>query len=131
MPQNVFTMLMFSGQAEEAVRYYVDVIPQTELLEIKYFGPEQPGSEGKVQGARLRLGGHEIRAFDSPVKHDFGFTPAVSLFIDCEDEQEFERCFNGLSAGGLTMMPPGNYGFSRKFGWCNDRFGVSWQVNLP
>ena len=65
MPQNVFTMLMFSGQAEEAVRYYVDVIPQTELLEIKYFGPEQPGSEGKVQGARLRLGSSPRSCFGS------------------------------------------------------------------
>jgi predicted 3-demethylubiquinone-9 3-methyltransferase (glyoxalase superfamily) len=131
MPQTVFTMLMFSGQAEEALRYYARVIPQADLLEIKYFGPEQPGSVGKVQGARLSLRGHDVRAFDSPVQHDFGFTPAVSLFIDCNDEQEFERCFAALSEGGLTMMPPNNYGFSRRFGWCNDRFGVSWQVNLP
>jgi len=131
MPQTVFTMLMFSGQAEEAVRYYVESIPQSELLEIRYFGPEQPGSEGKVQGARLRLAGHDVRAFDSPVQHNFGFTPAVSLFIDCHDEPEFERCFAALAKGGFIMMPPANYGFSQRFGWCNDRFGVSWQVNLP
>jgi predicted 3-demethylubiquinone-9 3-methyltransferase (glyoxalase superfamily) len=131
MPQTVFTLLMFSGQAEEAVRYYVESIPQSELLEIRYFGPEQPGSEGKVQGARLRLAGHDVRAFDSPVQHDFGFTPAVSLFIDCHDEPEFERCFAALAKGGFIMMPPANYGFSQRFGWCNDRFGVSWQVNLP
>jgi predicted 3-demethylubiquinone-9 3-methyltransferase (glyoxalase superfamily) len=106
MPQTVFTMLMFSGQAEEAVRYYVESIPQSELLEIRYFGPEQPGSEGKVQGARLRLAGHDVRAFDSPVQHDFGFTPAVSLFIDCHDEPEFERCFvAGESAVSRSKSP--------------------------
>jgi predicted 3-demethylubiquinone-9 3-methyltransferase (glyoxalase superfamily) len=44
---------------------------------------------------------------------------------------EFERLYAALSEGGLDLMPPNNYGFSQQFGWCNDRFGVSWQINLP
>ena len=61
----------------------------------------------------------------------FTFTPSVSLFVDCADEEEFDRAFGTLSEGGSVLMPPDNYGFSTKFVWLNDRFGVSWQLNLP
>ncbi|HBH53150.1 MAG TPA: VOC family protein [Planctomycetaceae bacterium] len=131
MPQSVTTMLMFAGRAAQALQHYVEVIPGAELKDVQFFSAGEQGAEGSVKSSRLILQGHELRAFDSPVRHEFGFTPAVSLFIDCVDRDEFERCFQGLSKGGQTLMPPGNYGFSRWFGWCNDQFGVSWQVNLP
>ena len=62
--------------------------------------------------------------------HDFGFTPSVSLFVECQDEAELEKLFAELSGEGRVLMPLGDYGFSRRFGWCNDRYGVSWQLNL-
>jgi predicted 3-demethylubiquinone-9 3-methyltransferase (glyoxalase superfamily) len=68
---------------------------------------------------------------DSFVKHDFTFTPATSLFVDCASEAEQERLVAALCEGGMTYMPLGNYGFSRRFAWVGDRFGVSWQLNLP
>ena len=67
---------------------------------------------------------------DSPVKHDFTFTPSMSIFVDCEDEGELIKAFNQLSSEGEVLMPLDNYGFSTKFGLVNDRFGVSWQLNL-
>ena len=60
----------------------------------------------------------------------FTFTPAISLFVECEDEAELDTAFARLSDGGAALMPPGDYGFSRKFAWLADRFGVSWQLNL-
>lgn len=68
---------------------------------------------------------------DSPMKHGFTFTPAISLFVQCADEAELNRLYAALADGGAELMPLGNYGFSPKFGWVNDRFGVSWQLNLP
>jgi predicted 3-demethylubiquinone-9 3-methyltransferase (glyoxalase superfamily) len=65
------------------------------------------------------------------VHHPFTFTPAMSLFVDCESEAELDAAFGTLSAGGQVLMPPSNYGFSAKFAWVSDRFGVSWQLNLP
>jgi predicted 3-demethylubiquinone-9 3-methyltransferase (glyoxalase superfamily) len=50
--------------------------------------------------------------------------------VECESEAELDEAFNKLSAGGTVLMPLNNYGFSTKFGWLNDRFGVSWQLNL-
>jgi len=68
---------------------------------------------------------------DSPVKHAFSFTPAFSFFIDCSSEEEQHRVFAGLSEQGTVLMPLGDYGFSRQFAWVSDRYGVSWQLNLP
>ena len=66
-----------------------------------------------------------------PPVHAFDFTPSLSLFVDCADEAELERLFASLSDGGVVLMPLGDHGFSAGFGWVNDRFGVSWQLNLP
>jgi predicted 3-demethylubiquinone-9 3-methyltransferase (glyoxalase superfamily) len=68
---------------------------------------------------------------DSYVKHDFAFTPSVSLYVRCEDETEINRLYAALAEQGSELMPLGSYGFSTKFGWVNDRFGVSWQLDLP
>ena len=67
---------------------------------------------------------------DSPMKHAFTFTASMSLFVDCESEAELDSAFARLSEGGAVFMPPGNYGFSPKFAWLSDRFGVSWQLNV-
>jgi predicted 3-demethylubiquinone-9 3-methyltransferase (glyoxalase superfamily) len=72
----------------------------------------------------------EAVRFYSPNKHDFGFTPAMSIFVDCESEEELQHAFRQLSVDGNVLMPLDNYGFSAHFGWLNDRFGVSWQPNL-
>jgi predicted 3-demethylubiquinone-9 3-methyltransferase (glyoxalase superfamily) len=87
------------------------------------------GAEGTVKLARFTLAGRELLCIDSPVKHGFTFTPAISLFVECE--AELEAAFSRLSEGGDVLMPVGHYGFSTKFGWLTDRFGVSWQPNLP
>jgi predicted 3-demethylubiquinone-9 3-methyltransferase (glyoxalase superfamily) len=64
------------------------------------------------------------------VKHAFEFTPASSLFVECESETEIGRLAAALAEGGAVMMPLDSYGFSRQFTWVSDRYGVSWQLNL-
>jgi predicted 3-demethylubiquinone-9 3-methyltransferase (glyoxalase superfamily) len=88
------------------------------------------GAEGTVKIARFTIASQEFSAGDSPVKHNFTFTPAISLFVQCESEAELDTVFSRLADGGRVLMPLGNYGFSSKFGWLDDRFGVSWQLNL-
>ena len=70
------------------------------------------------------------KVIDSPVKHAFTFTPAISIFVECESEAELDTAFGKLSEGGAVLVPVGNYGFSARFGWLTDRFGVSWQLNV-
>lgn len=124
------TFLMFQGVCEEAFTYWAQVIPNSEVLEIRRHGPEAGGAEGKVLGAEMSIAGQVVMGFDSPVEHAFNFTPRISFFLDCEDEAEIERVYAALLDGGEALMPIDNYGFSRRFGWVNDRFGVSWQMTL-
>ncbi len=94
------------------------------------YGPGEQGAEGTVKRATFTLAGQDFHCIDSPVKHGFTFTPSISLFVECESEAELEEGFRQLSVGGIVLMPIGNYGFSTKFGWVQDRFGLSWQLNL-
>ena len=68
---------------------------------------------------------------DTQAKDTSGFNPAISIFVDCQSNEELELLFSALIDGGEALMPLGNYGFSQNFGWVKDRFGVSWQLNLP
>jgi predicted 3-demethylubiquinone-9 3-methyltransferase (glyoxalase superfamily) len=72
-----------------------------------------------------------VMCIDSPVKHQFTFTPSFSFFVDCASEDDLRRLAAALGEGGPVLMALANYGFSRLFTWVNDRFGVSWQLNLP
>lgn len=117
--------LMFTGEAEAAMAFYRSIFPDAVPGEIQ----RHENGTGLLR-ASLSIAGQEIRFFDSPPVHDFGFTPAISLFVDCDDEAQLDAFWSALSEGGSPLMPVGDYGFSRKFGWLNDRFGVSWQLNL-
>jgi predicted 3-demethylubiquinone-9 3-methyltransferase (glyoxalase superfamily) len=130
MARSVTTHLMFEGAAEEAMSFYVSLLPGSAVKQVDRYGPGEHGPEGTVKLARFTLGRQDFLCIDSPIKHGFTFTPAMSLFVECESEAELDQVFGRLAAGGVVLMPVANYGFSHKFGWVKDRFGVSWQLNL-
>ena len=130
MARKVTTHLMFEGVAEEAMNFYVSLFGGSEIIQVERYGLGEPGAEGAFKRATFTLCGQDFICFDSPMKHDFTFTPSISLFVDCESEAEIEEVFGQLSTGGQVLMPLDNYGFSTKFGWVKDRFGPSWQLNL-
>ncbi|MEJ2218789.1 MAG: VOC family protein [Gemmatimonadota bacterium] len=130
MAPTITPMLMFQGGvAEEALTFYTSLFPDSEILDIDRYGPGEPG-EGWVQTARFRLQDQMLLAIDSVIDHEFDFTPSFSLFVECGSEDEMDTLFSELSRDGAVMMPPDDYGFSRKFAWVADRYGVSWQLNL-
>lgn len=129
--EKVTPFLMFEGNAEEAMNYYISLIEESEITSITRYGPNEPGDEGSVMQAVFSLKGQEFMCIDSNVKHEFTFTPSFSVFLTCETEEEITRLYEILSDGGGTLMPLGDYFFSKKFGWVVDKFGVSWQLNLP
>jgi predicted 3-demethylubiquinone-9 3-methyltransferase (glyoxalase superfamily) len=120
---------MFQGNAEEAMKLYVSLFSDSAAIDIVLYGPDAAGAEGSVMNASFSIGGQAFMCIDSPMKHDFSFTPAFSLFVDCESEEEIRRLSSALADGGAVLMPLGEYGFSRQFAWVNDRYGVSWQLN--
>lgn len=128
MAIKIRTHLMFEGTAEEAMNFYISLFPGSEIIEKVYY--EDGDSKGKIHHAFFTLGDREFICIDSPIKHDFGFTPAISIFVDCESKEELERLYSALAKDGEIFMPLDNYGFSQQFSWFSDRFGVSWQLNL-
>ncbi len=129
MTRGLRTFLTFQGGvATAALDLYREVFDDFELVEIEH--ADTGGPDDTVKVARFRVAGSDFSCADSPVDHEWGFTPAVSLWIDCDDDDELERLFDRLSDGGTVFMPLDNYGFSTRFGWVGDRFGVTWQLNL-
>jgi len=121
--------LMFQGQGVQALDLWRQAFPDLEVLELNRY-PDGPQA-GQIVGARIRLGGSEYRLFDSPPVHDFTFTPSTSIFVDCDDEAQLRQLAATLDEDGSVLMPIDDYGFSALFTWITDRFGVSWQINLP
>lgn len=130
--KRVTPFLMFQdGRAEEAINRYVEVFGDAGVVFIERYGPDAVGPEGSIMQAVFEVYGQRVMVTESPIEHPFGFTPAVSLFVDFDSEAELERVFAELSEDGFVMMPLGDYGFSERFAFIQDRYGVSWQLNLP
>jgi predicted 3-demethylubiquinone-9 3-methyltransferase (glyoxalase superfamily) len=123
--------LMFEGTASAALELYGSVFDGFMVDSVERYGAGEGGAEGSIRMAAGTLYGQRLIVIDSPIAHQFSFTPSMSLFIDLDDASSLDAAFAALSAGGAVLMPLDDYGFSRRFGWCTDRFGVSWQLNLP
>ena len=118
------------GNAEKAMNFYINIFNNSKITTISRWGKNAPNTEGKIMQATFELDGNLFMCSDSPAIHDWNFTPAVSNYLECEDEIELEKLFSKLSEEGKIMMPLNNYGFSKKFGFIEDKFGISWQLNL-
>jgi predicted 3-demethylubiquinone-9 3-methyltransferase (glyoxalase superfamily) len=127
--QNLTTFLMFDGQAEAALEFYARAFDGGRIVSLSRYTEDGPGTPGTVERAVLSIGGQELLAMDSPVKHDFTFTPSMSLFVDCDTEAGVDELFRMLAEGGDVLMPVDAYPFSKRFAWIKDKFGVSWQLN--
>lgn len=125
----IATMLMFAGRAEEAMRFYVGLFDDSGVDFIQHYGPDYPGPDGQVVHARFRLNGHAFMAMDSAVEQPFTFTPSTSFFVTCPTAEEVDRLYAGLTEdGGAALMELNHYPFAARYAWVVDRFGVSWQL---
>ncbi len=130
--QRMVPFLSFTGKAEEAMLFYVSVLPGAEITKLVRYGKESPhideGEGDLVMHGALSFMGQEIMFLDMSATYPApDFSWATSLYIDCHDEAEFDTIFNGLSQGGTVMMGPESVGHIRKCAWITDKFGVTWQ----
>ena len=131
MKKQIATFLTFQdNNAEKAMIFYVELFDNSKIIDVQYWGKDAPVAEGGIMSAKFVLDGNLFMCSDSPPIHDWGFTPAVSNFVECDTESQLESFFEKLSENGTVTMPLGNYGFSSKFAWVIDQFGISWQLNL-
>lgn len=130
MEQKVNISLMFKGNSEEAVNFYNTVFKDSEIAHISYYNETEDNNEKKVSFGIFKLEGQEILFMDSSVEHDFTFNPSVSIYLNCYTEDEIDTVFKKLSEDGKILIPLDIYDFSRKYGWLEDKYGISWQLNL-
>lgn len=131
MENQITTFLTFQeNNAEEAMNFYIGLFDNSKITDVQRHGKDGPAKEGSIMIARFELNGKQFICSDSYVKHAWTFSPAISLYVECQTENELEKLFHKLSENGKVYMPIDNYGFSQKFGWVGDRFGVTWQLNF-
>ena len=105
---------------------------------INYKEGEAGGTPELIKYGVFTLNGTEYLVSESNFNHAWSFTPGVSPFVECNSENEIQTLFEELSSNGGQIMVPldnykgsGDYGFGKKYGWCEDKYGISWQVILP
>ncbi len=132
--QKTTTFFMFVGEqfgkAEEAIHFYVSLFQNSRIITIARYGAGAQGTEGAISHAVFTLNGQEYMAMESNLEHQFTFTPAVSIFVNCETDEEIDTLFQKLSESGSVLMELNKYPFSEKYGWVTDKYGLSWQLNL-
>ena len=124
MARTITPFLMFDGVAEQAMNLYVSLFEGAAIISTDRY------ESGAIRRAVFELCGRRLFCADSPIRHDFSFTPSLSLFVECASVHELDNAFARLSDDGRVLMPAGDYGFSKRFAWTDDRFGVSWQLNF-
>ena len=114
--QKITPFLWFDGQAEEAMKFYASIFKNSKIGNVSRYGKGGPGPEGAVMTATFELEGQKFMALNGgPL---FKFNEAISLFVDCETQEEVDELWEKLSAGGQKS----------RCGWLKDKFGVSWQI---
>lgn len=109
--------LWYATQAEEAAQFYVSIFPDSKILRVTPMPAESPsGPAGSVKVVEFTLFGQTLTAMSAGPMDPFNH--AISLFVECEDQDELDRYWNALLAGGAAEA----------CGWLKDKFGVSWQI---
>lgn len=115
--QKITTFLWFNGQAEQAAEHYLSIFPNSKIIDIARWGKGGPAPEGSVMSVVFELAGQTFMALNGGPMYKF--TPAISLFVSCENQAEVDTIWEKfLSAGGRPTA----------CGWLDDKFGLSWQI---
>ena len=115
--QKISPCLWFDGNAEEAANFYTSIFEDAKILDVTHYGDAGPGEPGSVLTVTFTLQGQFFMALNGGP--DFKFTEAVSLMVDCKDQQEIDYYWSKLLEGG---------GREQMCGWLKDKYGLSWQI---
>jgi predicted 3-demethylubiquinone-9 3-methyltransferase (glyoxalase superfamily) len=126
--QKITPFLWFDSQAEEAANLYTSIFEQSKIGAVRRYGEAGPGPKGSVMTLTFGLAGTGFMALNGGPQYTFA--PSLSLFASFKTEKEIDAAWKKLSDGAKVLMPLQKYPFSEKFGWVNDRYGLSWQLNL-
>lgn len=118
--QKITPFLWYDGQAEEAMKLYTSVFKNSKIVSIQYWGEGSPFPKDQVMQGVFEIDGQKFYAFDAGPQ--FKFTEAISLFVNCDTQEEIDEYWTKLTANG---------GEESMCGWLKDKFGLSWQIVPP
>ena len=132
MNKQITTCLWFNTQAEEAANFYTSLFENSGIETISRYGKEgfevHGQEEGTVLTVAFQLNGTLFTALNGGPQYQMN--PSISFYVRCQTEAEVDFLWKSLLKDGSEMMPLDTYPWSEKYGWLNDRFGVSWQIAL-
>lgn len=114
--KKITPFLWFNNNAEEAINFYISIFKNSKIISIARYPDMVPEMSGKILTAVFELDGQQFMAIDGGPQ--FKFTEALSLFVDCKDQEEVDELWEKLGTGG-------EYG---RCGWLKDKYGLSWQI---
>lgn len=120
--------LWFDGKVAEVANFYVNAFENSRIGRTDYYVDSEHQPEGFILAIALTLADQEVILLNGGP--EFSFTPAISLFVECETEAQINQLWEKLSQNGQVLMEYGRYPFSEKYGWLEDQYGVSWQLIL-
>lgn len=130
--QKITPFLWFNDQAEDAVKFYTSTFKNSKTMKIARVGESAAEVTGRPKGSvmtlQFQLEGQEFVALNGGPH--FRFTPAISFFVGCDSIEEIDRLWGKLSDGGSVLMALNKYPWAEKYGWCEDKYGLSWQLML-
>ena len=130
--QKIIPCLWFDSNAEDAAAFYASLFADSHIGKTLLHSEEGRKMNGKPPGSVMTvdftIAGFRVTGLNGgPL---FAFTPAISFYVTCESEAEIDTLWAKLSEGGVALMPLANYDWSEKYGWVQDRFGLTWQLSL-
>lgn len=115
--------LWFDREAIEAAEFYTASLPDSQIIDVTTI-PDTPGGDTDI--VTFQLCGQSFQAINAgPL---FSFNPSVSFTVSCTTVEEVDRLWVKLADGGMPLMPLDAYPFSQRYGWVQDRYGLSWQI---
>lgn len=123
--QKIIPHLWFDKEAVEATQWYVSLFENSRILNIGTI-PDTPSGDAEI--VDFELANFRFNAISAGPY--FTFNPSVSLMVACSTREEVDRLHENLSAGGTELMPLGEYPFSLRYAWVQDKYGLSWQLML-
>ncbi len=124
--EKIYPCLWLDNQAEEAARFYTSIFANGEIRETQYYLDDIHKPKGSVLTVEFSIANQRFLLLNG--RDDFKITPAISFFVDCETKEELDTLWHALLDGGFALMPLQEYPFSDYFGWVQDQYGVSWQI---
>lgn len=121
--KQIIPHLWYDKEAKEAAEFYTSLLPDSAITNTTTLHNTPSGDADIVA---FKLAGQSFMAISAGPY--FKFTPAISFHIKCDTVQEVDRLWGKLSPGGKVLMELGEYPFSKRYGWLNDKYGLSWQI---